>query len=194
MVAESCSCAVGLAGRVGLVVADVAWFARPRASVPLPDQPDRPDLSSFTAAPMSAGLLTTWTPAAVSAAIFSAAVPLPPGDDRAGVTHAAARRRGLAGDEPDDRLLEVRLDPAAASSSAEPPISPIMITASVSGSAANSVERVDVHRADQRIAADADAGRLPEPEARQLIDGLVGERAALRDDADAAFAADVAPG
>ena len=34
--------------------------------------------ASFTAAPMSAGLFTTWTPAAVSAAIFSAAVPLPP--------------------------------------------------------------------------------------------------------------------
>src|SRR5690348_11546911 len=31
-------------------------------------------------------------------------VPLAAGDDRAGVAHAAARRRGAAGDEPDDRL------------------------------------------------------------------------------------------
>jgi hypothetical protein len=34
--------------------------------------------ASTTARPMSAGLFTTRTPAAVSAAIFSAAVPLPP--------------------------------------------------------------------------------------------------------------------
>ena len=81
---------------------------------------------------MSAGLFTTCTPAAVSAAIFSAAVPLPPGDDRAGVAHAAPGRRGLAGDEADHRLLDVRLDPAAASSSALPPISPIITIASVS--------------------------------------------------------------
>ena len=32
---------------------------------------------------------------------------------------------------------------------------------------------------------------LAEPHARELIDGFVGERAALRDDADAALAADV---
>ena len=32
----------------------------------------------MTAWPMSAGLLTTWTPAALRAAIFSDAVPLPP--------------------------------------------------------------------------------------------------------------------
>ena len=61
------------------------------------------------------------------------------GDDRAGVAHAASRRRGLAGDEADHRLLELAgLMNAAASCSAVPPISPIMITASVSGSAANS--------------------------------------------------------
>ena len=52
-------------------------------------------------------------------------------------------------------------------------------------------ERVDVRRADQRIAADADAGALAEPVPRQLIDRLVGQRAALRHDADAAFLADV---
>ena len=72
-----------------------------------------------------------------------------------------------------------------------PPISPIMITASVSGSAANSAQRIDEARADQRIAADADAGRLAHPLPRELVNRLVGQRAALRDDADAAFLADV---
>ena len=60
---------------------------------------------------MSAGLFTTVTPAAVSAAIFSAAVPLPPAMIAPGVAHPASGRRRLAGDEADDRLLEVRLDP-----------------------------------------------------------------------------------
>src|SRR5258708_34243198 len=32
------------------------------------------------------------------------------GDDRAGVSHAASRRRSLSGDEADDRLLHMRLD------------------------------------------------------------------------------------
>ena len=59
---------------------------------------------------MSAGLFTTWTPAFESAAIFSAAVPFAAGNDRAGVPHPASGRRGLAGDEADDRLLEVLRD------------------------------------------------------------------------------------
>ena len=53
-------------------------------------------------------------------------------------------------------------------------------------------QRVDEAGADQRIAADADAGRLPHALLRQLVDRFVGQRAALRHDADAAFAADVA--
>ena len=67
-----------------------------------------------------------------------------------------------------------------------------MITASVSASAANSVKRVDEAGADQRIAADADARRLSHALLRQLVDRFVGQRAALRDDADAPLAADVA--
>ena len=67
-----------------------------------------------------------------------------------------------------------------------------MITASVSGSSANSFSASMCARADQRIAADADAGRLAEAEPRQLVDRFVGQRAALRHDADAAFLADVA--
>src|SRR5262249_60908258 len=52
-------------------------------------------------------------------------------------------------------------------------------------------ERAAVRRADRRVAADADAGALSQAEARELVNRLVGERAALRDDADAAFLADV---
>src|SRR5262249_60235388 len=51
---------------------------------------------------------------------------------------------------------------------------------------------VDEAGADDRIAADADAGRLPDAELRELVDGLVGERAAARHDADASRRVDVA--
>ena len=66
------------------------------------------------------------------------------------------------------------------------------MTASVSGVGGKQLQRVDEGGADQRIAADADARRLAQAELRQLMDRLVGERAALRHDADAAFLADVA--
>ena len=48
------------------------------------------------------------------------------------------------------------------------------------------LEHVDeVHAAD-RVAADADARRLTDAERGELPDGLVGERAGARDDADVA--------
>ncbi len=53
---------------------------------------------------------------------------------------------------------------AAASSSAEPPISPIITTASVCRVVGEQRQRIDEGGADQRVAADADAGRLAEPE------------------------------
>ena len=56
---------------------------------------------------MSAGLFTTRTPAAVKRGHLFGRRALAAGDDRAGVTHAAPRRRRLAGDERHDRLLEV---------------------------------------------------------------------------------------
>ena len=63
------------------------------------------------------------------------------GDDRARVTHAAARAGRPAGDEADHRLLAALLglldSNSAASSSAEPPISPIMMMDLVSGSSRN---------------------------------------------------------
>ena len=93
----------------------------------------------FTAAPRSAGLFTTVTPAASSAAIFSAAVPLPP---EMMAPAWPMRRPGGAvwpAMKPTTGFLNAALIQAAASCSALPPISPIITTASVSVVAANSV-------------------------------------------------------
>ena len=49
------------------------------------------------------------------------------------------------------------------------------------------LERVDVGGADDGVAADADGGGLADAALRELIDGLVGEGAGARDDADRAF-------
>ena len=62
-------------------------------------------------------------------------------DDRAGMAHAAARRRGAAGDEADDRLLAPALrlvgEELGGFFLGEPPISPIMMIDLVSSSARN---------------------------------------------------------
>ena len=92
----------------------------------------------------------------------------------------------------DDRLLEVRLDPGGGlflGAAADLADHDHGVGVRIVG---EQLQRVDVRRADQRIAADADAGRLAQAEPRELVDRLVGERAALRDDADAPFLADVA--
>ena len=94
--------------------------------------------------------------------------------------------------KPTTGFLKFALIHAAASCSALPPISPIITTASVCGSSAKSDSASMKLRADQRVAADADARGLPQPVPGELVDGLVGQRAALRHDADPAFLADVA--
>src|SRR4029079_4427563 len=53
-------------------------------------------------------------------------------------------------------------------------------------------EDVDEVDAADGVAADADAGRLADPERRELADRLVGERAGARQDADRALLVDVA--
>ena len=115
------------------------------------------------------------------------------GDDRAGVAHAASRRRGLAGDESDHRLLHVRLH---------------VLRRGLFGVAADfadhdhgfglrivveQLERVDEIRADDRIAADADRGRLPDAARGELVHGFVGQRAGARDDADRCLLCECAP-
>src|SRR5689334_13809272 len=107
------------------------------------------------------------------------------------MAHPPPRRRGLARDEADDRLAEVIPDPGGrfflgtASDLAD---HDHRVGLAILG---EELQRVDVRGADERIAADADARALAEADARQLMNRLVGERAALRDDADAAFLADV---
>jgi hypothetical protein len=53
------------------------------------------------------------------------------------------------------------------------------------------LERINERCADQRIAADADARRLTHTDPRQLVNGFIGQRAALRDNPDAPFLTDV---
>src|SRR5499426_3624612 len=89
-------------------------------------------------APMSAGLFTSVAPASSSAFIFSAAVPLPP----AMIAPAWPIRRPGGAVWPQMNatigFLTFALTNAAASSSAVPPISPIIMMARVSGSSLNS--------------------------------------------------------
>ena len=55
-------------------------------------------------------------------------------------------------------------------------------------------EDVDEGRADDRIAADADDRRVPEPALRQLVADLVRERPGAADEADPALAQAPRPG
>ena len=80
---------------------------------------------------------------------------------------------------------------SAAASSAVPPISPIITTALGGGIGLEEREHVDEGAADDRVAADPDAGRLPDAETRELVDRLVGERAGARHHAHRARARDV---
>ena len=128
-------------------------------------------------------------PPSRSAFIFSAAVPLPPEMIAPGVAHAAPGRRGLPGDEGDDRLGHVlpgrrrRPLPRPCRRSRRSSRSPRSARSSW-----NSSQHVDEVGADDRVAADADAGRLADAEVGQLPDGLVGQRARAGDDADRARA------
>jgi hypothetical protein len=73
-----------------------------------------------------------------------------------------------------------------------PPISPIMMMASVSASSWNSFSASTKSHAVDRVAADADAGALAEAGLRGLVHGFVGQRAGARHDADLARLVDVA--
>ena len=75
---------------------------------------------------------------------------------------------------------------AAASSSAVPPISPIIMIAVGLGIVLEQPEHVDEAGAVDGVAADPHAGRLAEAALGELVDHLVGQRAAARHDADAA--------
>ena len=109
---------------------------------------------------------------------------VPAADDRAGVTHAAARRRGLSGDESDDRLLHMLLDELRRNFfgvAADFADHHDRVRVGIVVEHANRIEKAG---ADDRIAADADARRLPDAELRELADRFVRQRAAAADDAD----------
>ena len=101
---------------------------------------------------MSAGLFTTRDAGRGERGHLLGGRALSSGDDGAGVAHPAPGRRGLTGDERHDRLLEIRLDPrrrlflgAAADLADHDHRFGI-------GVGREQLQRVDVGRADQRIA------------------------------------------
>src|SRR5690606_39598776 len=109
------------------------------------------------------------------------------GYDRAGVAHALARRRRDAGDKTDHRFFHVGLDPARAF---------FLVRAADLADhdhrfglrvIIEHFHHIDVLQAIDRIAADADAGRLAETYFHRLTDRLVSQRAGTRYHADRAF-------
>ena len=137
----------------------------------------------------------TVIPAASIAAILLSASPLPP------ETIAPAwpmRRPGGAvrpAMKPTTGFRRPRFASSArncaASSSALPPISPIMMIDRGLVVGEEHLEHVDELGALDRIAADADRGRLAEALVGGLEHRLIGQRARAADDADAALLEDV---
>src|SRR5882672_6976613 len=111
---------------------------------------------------------------------------LPAGNDCSGVAHAAAWRRGLSGDETDDRLLHIRSDPCggnffrvATDFADEDDGMRLRIVV-------EELNRIEKRRTDNGIATDADTRGLADAEACELIHGFVRERAAAADNANVA--------
>jgi hypothetical protein len=113
-------------------------------------------------------------------------------DDGTRVSHSSPGRRGLAGDEAHHRLLELARDEGGRFLFGRPADLPDHDHGFRVVVGRKERQRVDEVGADEGVATDADARGLPHPLLGQLVDGLVGERAALRHDADAARPADVA--
>src|SRR4051812_24566547 len=106
------------------------------------------------------------------------------------MAHPAARRCRLPRDEPDDRLLHVLLHELGGV---------LLVRSADLAHHANGLglrillerlKAIDEVRSVDRIAADADAGRLADAGAGELIDDLVGERAGAADHADRSRLAD----
>src|SRR5512145_2186619 len=142
-----------------------------------------------TVAPMSAGLRTSVAPAPSRAFIFSAAVPLPP----AMMAPACPMRRPGGAVWPQMKattgLRTWALMNSAASSSAVPPISPIIMMARVP---ASSWKSRSTSTNVVPITADPHAGGLSDPPRAELTDDLVGQRPTARDDPHRARLMDVA--
>src|SRR4029077_6417494 len=113
-------------------------------------------------------------------------------DDGSGVAHAAAWRRGLSGDETDDRFFYVGLNEfggalfgiAADFADEDDGVGFGIVVEHSNGFEEGS--------ADDGVAADADAGGLADAEAGELVDGFIRESAAATDYADVALFMDAA--
>src|ERR1043166_3108538 len=108
------------------------------------------------------------------------------------MTHAAARRRGGTGDKADHRLFAARgfyqrravlLGGAADLADLDDRLGLVV--------GEKHLEHVGEIEAVNRVAANADATRLPEPSGSGLRHRLVGQGAGARDDADLAAAMDM---
>src|SRR6266851_123028 len=108
-------------------------------------------------------------------------------DDRTRVTHSPSRRRRLPGDKAHHRLLHIVLDelrrlllsrPADLADHDDRLGLRIVI---------QQPQRIDVVRPDNRVAANANRRRLPNPTRRQLIHSLIRQRARPRNNPDRAF-------
>ena len=102
------------------------------------------------------------------------------------MTHATARRRGHPGDESGDRFLAIVLNPRRRfffSGSADFADQDHRFCLSIF---IEEFHRVEMRQTADRIAADANAGRLAMTARSQLPNRLVRERARARDHADAA--------
>src|SRR6266851_8165720 len=105
-------------------------------------------------------------------------------DNRASVAHAASRRRSLPGDEAHNRLLHIGFNPFRGAFFGVPADFTDQDDGLRAGIIVEKLDGIEEGRADDGIAADADAGGLANAEARQLIDGFVSERAAAADHAN----------
>ena len=105
-------------------------------------------------------------------------------DNRARVAHAASRRRCLPGDQSDDRLFHMVLDVGGGLL--------FRVAADFAdhhdgmrfGIFIEELDRIEMSRANDWIAADADARGLSDAELRQLMHSLICQCSAAAHDAD----------
>jgi len=143
---------------------------------------------------MSEGVSATSMPAARKAAILPRGCSLASAHDRSGVTHTSSLGGGGPGDESGDRLLAMPGGPGGG----------LLLGGAADladhddrlgfGVLVEHLQNVEVGGAVDRVAADADAGALAVAAGGELPDGLVGEGAGARDDADVSLPVDVAGG
>ena len=113
-------------------------------------------------------------------------------DDGAGVAHAAAGRRGLAGDETDHRFFYVGFNPLGGGFFGVAANFADQDDGVRVGIVVEKAHRVEKRCADDGIAADADTGGLADAKTGELIHGFVSKRAAAADNADVALLVDAA--